>query len=39
MLMSNGYMFNTLVSNLGTATVLFIWICKLTYCIEFTKFV
>ena len=39
MLMSNWYMINTFVSNLGTATVLVFVTCKLTYCIEFTKFV
>ena len=37
MLMSNWYMINNFVSNLGTATVLVFVICKLTYCIEFTK--
>ena len=37
MLMSNWYMINTFVSNLGNATVL-LFFCKLTYCIEFTKF-
>ena len=37
MLMSNWYMINTFVSNLGTATVLLFAICKLTYCIEFAK--
>ena len=39
MLMSNSYMINTFVLNLGTATVFIFVICKLTYCIEFTKFV
>ena len=39
MLMSNWYMINTYVLNLGTATVFIFVICKLTYCIEFTKFV
>ena len=39
MLMSNWYMINTFVLNLGTATVFIFVICKLTYCIEFTKFV
>ena len=39
MLMSNWYMINTFVLNLGTATVFSFVICKLTYCIEFTKFV
>ena len=38
MLMSNWYMINTFVLNL-TATVFIFVICKLTYCIEFTKFV
>ena len=38
MLMSN-CMINTFVSNLGAATVLVFVICKLTYCIAFTKFV
>ena len=38
MLMSNWYIINTFMSNLGTATVLVFVICKLTYCIEFTKF-
>ena len=37
MLMSNWYMITTFVSNLGTATVILFAICKLTYCIEFTK--
>ena len=35
----NWYMINTFVLNLGTATVFIFVICKLTYCIEFTKFV
>ena len=39
MLMSNWYIINTFVLNLGTATVLVFVICKLTYCFEFTKFV
>ena len=39
MLMSNWYMINTFVLNLGTATVFIFVICKLTYCVEFTKFV
>ena len=39
MLISNWYMINTFVLNLGTATVFIFVICKLTYCIEFTKFV
>ena len=39
MLMSNCYMINTFVLNLGTAAVFIFVICKLTYCIEFTKFV
>ena len=39
MLMSNWYMINTFVSNLGTTAVLVFVIGKLTYCIEFTKFV
>ena len=39
MLMSNWYMINTFVLNLGTATVFIFVICKLTYCIEFTKFI
>ena len=39
MLMSNWYLINTFVLNLGTATVFIFVICKLTYCIEFTKFV
>ena len=39
MLMSNWYMINTFVLNLGTATVFILVICKLTYCIEFTKFI
>ena len=39
MLMSNWYMINTFVLNLGTATLLIFVICKLTYCIEFNKFV
>ena len=38
MLMSNFYMINTFVSNLGTVTVILFAICKLTYCIEFSKF-
>ena len=38
MLMSNWYMINTFVSILGTVNVLVFVICKLTYCIEFTKF-
>ena len=38
MLMSNWYMINTFVSNLGTATVIVFVICKSTYCIEFTNF-
>ena len=38
-LMSNWYMIITFVLNLGTATVFIFVICKLTYCIEFTKFV
>ena len=38
MLMSNWYMINTFVSNLGTATVILFAICKLTYCFKFTKF-
>ena len=39
MLMSNWYMINTFVLNLGTTTVFIFVICNLTYCIEFTKFV
>ena len=39
MLMSNWYMINTFVLNLGTATVFIFVSCKLTYCIELTKFV
>ena len=39
MLMSNWYMINTFVLNLGTATVFIFVSCKLTYCIEFAKFV
>ena len=39
MLMSNWYMINTFVLYLGTATVLVFVIFKLTYCIEFAKFV
>ena len=39
MSMSNWYMINNFVSNLGTATVILFPICKLTYCIEFTKFI
>ena len=39
MLISNWYMINTFVLNLGTAMVLIFVICRLTYCIEFTKFV
>ena len=40
MLVSNwSYMIPTFVLNLITATVLIFVICKLTYCIEFTKFV
>ena len=36
--MSNWYMINTFVSNLGTASYYFFFvICKLTYCIELTK--
>ena len=31
-------MINTLVSNLGSATEIVFAICKLTYCIKFTKF-
>ena len=31
-------MINTFVSNLGSDTVLVFVTCKLTYCIEFTKF-
>ena len=38
MLMSNWCMINTFVSNLGTAPVILFIICKLTYCIKFTKF-
>ena len=38
MLMPNWYMNNTFVSNLRTATVILFAICKLTYCIKFTKF-
>ena len=38
MLMSNWYMINTLVSNLGSATVILFAIYKLTYCIKFTNF-
>ena len=37
MLMPNWYMINTFVSNLRTATVILFAICKLTYCIKFTK--
>ena len=36
--MLNWYMINTFVSNLRTATVILFAICKLTYCIKFTKF-
>ena len=36
--MSIWYMIKTFVSILGTATVLVFVICKLPYCIEFTKF-
>ena len=36
--MPNWYMINTFVSNLRTATVILFAICKLTYCIKFTKF-
>ena len=39
MLMSNWYMINTFASILGTAMVLVLVICKLTYCIESIKFV
>ena len=39
MLLSNWYMINTFVLNLGTAMVLIFVICRLTYCIEFSKFV
>ena len=38
MLMPNWYMINTFVSNLRTAMVILFAICKLTYCIKFTKF-
>ena len=38
MLISKCYMINTFVTNLGTATVILFSICKLTYCLEFTKF-
>ena len=34
MLMSNWYMINIFVLNLGTATVFILIICKLTYCID-----
>ena len=37
MLMPNWYMINTFVLNLGTTTVFIFVICKLTYCIGFTK--
>ena len=37
MLMFNWYMINTFLLNLGTATELIFVVCKLTYCIEFTK--
>ena len=39
MLMSNWCMINTFVLNLGIATVFIFIACKLTYCIEFAKFV
>ena len=39
MLMSNWYIISTFVLNLRTARVLIFVICKLTFCIEFTKFV
>ena len=39
MLLSNWFMINTFVSNLGTSTVLVFVICKLTFSIKFTKFV
>ena len=38
MLMFN-YVIKTFVTNLGTVTVLVFVICKLTFCIEFIKFV
>ena len=39
MVMSNWSMIYAFVLNLVTTTVLILVICKLTYCIEFTKFV
>ena len=39
MFMFNWFMIDTFVSNLGTGTVIVFVTFKLTYCIEFTKFV